>query len=126
LDIPTEIKGVITVSAIQQSGTKASFSNYGKNIIDVTAPGVGILSTGWPGSADYQFLSGTSMASPHVTGVIALMESQRPGLPLKKITKRLYKDSVDIPCGGAPGCQGPADNNGFYGRGVVNALNAVS
>jgi subtilisin family serine protease len=125
LDIPTEIKGVITVSAIQQSGTKASFSNYGKNIIDVTAPGVGILSTGWPGSADYQFLSGTSMASPHVTGVIALMESQHPGLALKKITKRLYKDSVDIPCGGAPGCQGPDDNNGFYGRGVVNALNAV-
>ena len=66
------------------------------------------------------------MASPHVTGVIALMESRHPGLSLKKITKRLYKDSVDTPCGGAPGCEGSADNNGFFGRGVVNALNAVS
>jgi subtilisin family serine protease len=126
LDIPTEIKGVITVSAIQQSGTLASFSNYGKGIIDVAAPGVNILSTGWPGSSDYHFLSGTSMATPHVTGVIALMESRHPGLSLKEITRRLYKDSVDTPCGGATGCSGPPDNNGFYGRGVVNALNAVN
>ena len=126
LDIPTEIKGVITVSAIQQSGTKASFSNYGKDIIDVAAPGVSILSTGWPGSQDYHFLSGTSMASPHVTGVIALMESRHPGLSLKKITKRLFNGLRRHPVRRCAGCQGPADNNGFYGHGVVNALNAVN
>ena len=126
LDLPTEHKGVITVSAIQQSGTKASFSNYGKNKIDVAAPGVGVLSTIWPGDQAYGSFSGTSMASPHVAGVIALIESTTPGLSLKQMTQRLYDTSVDKACGGAPGCEGPADNNGFYGRGVVNALNAVS
>ena len=126
LDMPTELKGVITVSAIQQSGTKAGFSNYGWNKIDVAAPGVSILSTLWPGTGSYGSLSGTSMASPHTAGVVALIESTTPGLSLKEMTQRLYLTSVDTACGGAPGCQGPADNNGFYGRGVVNALNAVS
>ena len=126
IDMPTEHKGVITVSAIQQSGTKASFSNYGKGIIDVAAPGNGILSTTWPGTSSYGSLSGTSMASPHVAGVIALIESTTPGLSLREMTRRLYLTSVDTPCGGAPTCEGPAENNGFYGRGVVNALNAVS
>jgi subtilisin family serine protease len=117
---------VITVSAIQQSGTKASFSNYGKNKIDVAAPGVNVLSTTWPGTSSYGNLSGTSMASPHVAGVVALIESTTPGLSLKQMTQRLYDTSVDTPCGGAPTCEGPPENNGFYGRGVVNALNAVS
>jgi subtilisin family serine protease len=126
LDLPTEHKGVITVSAIQQSGTKASFSNYGLDVIDVAAPGVNILSTLWPGTSSYGSLSGTSMASPHVAGVVALIESTTPGLSVKQMLQRLYQTSVDTPCGGAPGCEGTADNNGFYGHGVVNALNAVS
>jgi subtilisin family serine protease len=124
LDLPTEHKGVVTVSAIQQSGTKASFSNYGLNVIDVAAPGVNILST-LPGN-QYGFLSGTSMASPHVAGVVALIESTTPGLSVKQMLERLYQTSVDTGCGGAPGCEGPKDDNGFYGHGVVNALNAVS
>jgi subtilisin family serine protease len=125
LEMPGENKGVIIVSAIQQSGTMASFSNYGKGIIDVAAPGVNILSTVWPGTSSYGTLSGTSMASPHVAGVIALLESAHPGLSLKDLTKKLYKTSVDTPCGGASGCEGTSSNNGFYGHGVVNALNVV-
>jgi len=126
LDMPTEMKGVITVAAIQQAGTKASFSNYGKGKIDVAAPGQGILSTVWPGTSGYGNLSGTSMASPHVAGVVALIESTTPGLSVKEMTRRLYQTSVDTDCGGAPTCEGTPENNGFYGRGVVNALNAVS
>jgi subtilisin family serine protease len=126
LDIPTEAKGVITVSSIQSTGTKSGFSNYGLGVIDVAAPGSSILSSVWPGDSAYASFSGTSMASPHVAGVIALMESKKPGLSLKKITKKLYKQSVDTACGGASGCVGTPANNGFYGRGVVNALNAVS
>jgi subtilisin family serine protease len=126
LDLPTEHKGVITTSAIQQNGTKASFSNYGRDVIDVAAPGVNILSTVWPGDSSYGTLSGTSMASPHVAGVVALIESTTPGLSINQMLQRLYDTSVDTPCGGASGCTGPADNNSFYGHGVVNALNAVS
>lgn len=125
-ETPGENDGVITVSAIQQSGTKAGFSNYGEGKIDVAAPGVSILSTTWPGTTTYGLLSGTSMASPHVAGVVALIESVQPGLSLRKITKRLYASSVDTSCAGATGCTGPPGNNGFYGHGVVNALNAVS
>lgn len=126
LDIPAEVKGVIAVAALDQSGNKASFSNYGKNIVDVTAPGVSILSTLWPGDDAYGFLSGTSMASPHVAGVVALIDSAHPGLSLKQMTKRLNKTSVDIGCRGASGCEGSPRNNGFFGHGVVNALAGVS
>ena len=51
--------------------------------------------------------------------------ARRSGLSLKALTKKLYKTSIDTACGGAPGCEGPPDDNGFYGHGVVNALKAV-
>jgi subtilisin family serine protease len=125
LTIPAEIDGVIAVSAIGQDGKKAGFSNYGKNHIDVAAPGVNILSTYWPEDDVYAFLSGTSMASPHVAGVVALLDAAHPGLSVKKLTKLLYKSAVDTPCDGATGCEGTAKNNGFFGHGIVDALNAV-
>jgi subtilisin family serine protease len=125
LDIPTEIDGVVTTSAIQQSLAKASFSNYGLDKIDVAAPGVGILSTTWPGSSSYGSLSGTSMASPHVAGVVALIESVDPGLSVDKMLKRLYKTAVDKACPGGTSCEGSPKNNGYFGRGIVNAKKAV-
>jgi subtilisin family serine protease len=127
LSVPAEIEGVITVSAIQSDLHKAGFSNYGKGKIDVAAPGVNVLSTLWNGSSydQYGYLSGTSMASPHVAGIVALIESVKPGMSLEKITKIVYKTSVDTGCGGASGCEGDASNNGFFGRGIVNALNVV-
>jgi subtilisin family serine protease len=60
---------IISVSAITSSGAKASFSNYGANSVDIGAPGSGIYST-LPGG--YGSYSGTSMATPHVTGAAAL------------------------------------------------------
>lgn len=65
---------IISVAAITSSGAKASFSNYGQTSVDLGAPGSGIYSTlpGKNGTSKYGSYSGTSMATPHVTGAAAL------------------------------------------------------
>jgi hypothetical protein len=68
---------VIAVAAIDKSGNLASFSNYGSTTVDLGAPGVGIVST-LPFNS-YGSYSGTSMATPHVTGAVALYAASHPG-----------------------------------------------
>jgi subtilisin family serine protease len=68
---------VISVAAIDQNGLKASFSDYGQQTVDLGAPGVAIQSTKLGGT--YGTMSGTSMATPHVAGAIALYASTHPG-----------------------------------------------
>jgi len=70
--------GVFTVAASDRNDNKASFSNFGASTVDLAAPGVNILST-LPGNR-YGSYSGTSMATPHVTGVAVLLKSQNPAL----------------------------------------------
>lgn len=65
------------MAATDDTDRLASFSNFGATSVDLAAPGVGIMST-LPGGR-YGRYSGTSMASPHVAGVAALIESQQPG-----------------------------------------------
>lgn len=72
----------ITVAATASTGALAPFSNYGNISVHVAAPGSGILST-WSttvvGSTGYNTISGTSMATPHVTGIAALVRGKMPG-----------------------------------------------
>jgi subtilisin family serine protease len=124
-DIPTELDGVVTVSALGQDRNKASFSNFGEGVIDVSAPGARIVST-WPGGR-YATASGTSMASPHVAGVLALLKSTHPDATPAQLISLLEKQADDAACPAAPSlCVGQPEDNGFYGEGIVNALDAVA
>lgn len=67
---------IVSVAATDDQDNLASFSNYGNASVDLGAPGVGIMSTVPGGYARY---NGTSMATPHVTGVAALAKSRNPG-----------------------------------------------
>ncbi|MEW2490214.1 S8 family serine peptidase [Streptomyces sp. NPDC048411] len=148
LDIPAMLPGVVTVSATGAKGLKSSYSNYGNGVIDVAAPGGdstiyqtpappatsgGILST-LPGGK-YGYKNGTSMASPHVAGVVALIKSSHPHASAAAV-KALLLSQADATACGAPYdinndgkidavCEGSTNSNGFYGAGIVNALNAV-
>lgn len=73
---PVPFDNVIAVGASDQSDRMAAFSNYGEKTVDVFAPGVNIFST-LPNNG-YAFNNGTSMATPHVTGLAVLMKQAMP------------------------------------------------
>ncbi|WP_018155532.1 S8 family peptidase [Demetria terragena] len=125
--IPAEMPGVVSVGATQTARdiwTKRFSSNYGADKITVVAPGSRILST-VPGGG-YGSLSGTSMAAPHVAGVLALMKASHPDATPAELTSMLIRDATPVPCAGAPRCLGTPELNNFFGHGFVNALKAVS
>jgi subtilisin family serine protease len=134
-DIPTELDGVVTVSSMQRfpAGTMdsrlSSFSNRGLGKIDVAAPGSSILSTVVANNG-YGIKSGTSMASPHVAGVLALMKSVHPAWTPAQMIEKLRQQADDKACGTTTGtglpCVGTPEDNSFFGEGVVDALDAVS
>ncbi|HMQ49348.1 MAG TPA: S8 family serine peptidase [Saprospiraceae bacterium] len=91
--VPAGVKGVLTVSAVDQSLSKASFSNAVSEVeMAVAAPGVQIYST-FPGDA-YQTFNGTSMATPYVAGLAALLKSMDPSLETKDIYEILNVTGV--------------------------------
>ena len=83
---------VVAVAATDNKDALASFSNYGATTVDIAAPGVGILST-LPGNT-YGTYSGTSMATPHVSGALSLIWDQNPTFTYSQVIAKLYS-SVD-------------------------------
>jgi serine protease len=120
---PANCAGVITVAAVNRSGGKASYSNYGTNV-DVAAPGGdsggAILST-WnagtstPAGDNYGYMMGTSMATPHVAGVAALMLAKNPNLTPDEVEAKLKASARAFPAA-CSGC----------GAGIVDAAAAVN
>jgi hypothetical protein len=88
-----DLDNIISVAATNQNDLLASFSNYGPISVDVAAPGVNIYSTK-AGNA-YQYLGGTSMATPHVSGLAALIWSANSGLTYAQVKDRILS-GVDV------------------------------
>ena len=148
-DYPAMLPGVVTVSATGAKDLKASYSNYGADVIDVAAPGGDrteyqtpaapavngrILSTTVNGG--YNYKAGTSMASPHAAGVLALLKSTHPYASPAALKALLYAQADEHACTNPYDingdgtvdavCEEGADKkNGFYGAGIVDALDAV-
>lgn len=86
------LDNIISVAASDQDDNLASFSNYGRNSVDVMAPGVTIYSTCL--NETYCPNQGTSMATPHVTGIAGLILSRNPALTYAQV-KSAILDNVD-------------------------------
>lgn len=124
---PASCSGVVTVAAVNRSGGKAYYSNFGA-AVDVAAPGGdmrtnaadGILSTlnsgsSTPGADNYAYYQGTSMATPHVAAAVALMLSKNPALTPEQVESLLKSSS-----------RGFSVTCTQCGTGIVNALAAVN
>src|SRR5262245_2214279 len=85
-------EAVIAVAAIDSGGSKASWSSYGATTVDLGAPGVSVLST--VPTNGYAYYSGTSMATPHVTGAVALYASAFPAATASEIRSALLGNTL--------------------------------
>lgn len=108
-----QVPNVLAVAAIDNQGQLASFSNYGKNTVHVGAPGVNIVSTTLAG---YESWSGTSMATPHVSGVAALLLSHDKTLTFAQLKNRIITTARPI-----AGLRGKVSSGG-----LVNAYDALT
>src|SRR5262249_41037825 len=89
------LDNVVSVAATDRNDNLASFSNYGPHTVTLGAPGVEILST-IPGNK-YGFNSGTSMATPHVTGVLALVWSEHPDWTYRQVINQVTNTVDRLP-----------------------------
>ncbi len=132
---PANCNGVITVAATDRNGSRAYYSNYG-SLVEISAPGGaqsfandpnGILSTlntgtTVPISDTYVYYQGTSMATPHVTGVVSLMFSLNPSLTPAQVLQILQSTARPFPSGS--NCKPPTTYS--CGSGMLDAAAAVN
>lgn len=107
---PAAYRNAIAVAATNRSDDRASFSTMG-DWVDVSAPGVGILST-LPGG--YGYMGGTSMATPHVAALAGLLADR--GLSNQQIRDRIVSSTVDL---------GPDGRDPYFGAGRMDAARAL-
>ena len=126
---PANCSGVIAVGATTRSGGRAGYSNYGSRVT-LSAPGGGggggVLSTyntgpTTPRADAYAYFQGTSMATPHVSGVVSLMLAVNPSLNPAQVAQRLQQTARAFPTGTGADC-----STALCGAGIVNAAAAVS
>ncbi|WP_127508195.1 S8 family peptidase [Paenibacillus humicus] len=110
---PAAYPEVFAVASTDSKGQKSSFSNFG-DYIDVAAPGDSIAST-YPGS-QYAALSGTSMASPHVAALAALIRSRNPDLTNVQVMDIMRRTAIDL---GAKG------KDSYFGYGQIDIDKAL-
>jgi hypothetical protein len=110
---PASYNSVISVAAIDSNMVRASFSQYNDQV-ELAAPGVAVLST-VPGNL-YEAWSGTSMATPHVSGVAALVWSSDTSLTNAEVRSALQASAHDL---------GATGKDNYYGYGLVQAKDAL-
>jgi len=110
---PAGYPEVLAVGSTNEKLERSFYSNYGKHT-DVTAPGEHIPST-FIGD-QYVMMSGTSMSSPHVAGVAALIRSQNEDLTNEEVYERIRNTAEDL---------GPKGFDHYYGYGIANASKAL-
>jgi len=113
ISYPAKHDPVLAVGATDHNDHRAYFSNFGDEL-DVVAPGVTIFST--VPNDGYDAFSGTSMASPHVAGVVGLLLAQRPDLSNGQVREILRQSADDL---------GESGFDRYYGYGRVNAYQAL-
>jgi thermitase len=114
LNYPAAYPNVVSVAATDQSDARASFSNANADV-EIAAPGVDITST-W-NNGGYDTISGTSMATPHVSGVAAIIRARYPSATAAQIVAKLDGAVDDL---------GPAGRDPSFGFGRVDLLQAAT
>lgn len=92
-----DLDNIVAVAAVDRTGGLASWSNYGRQSVDLGAPGVSIFSTLADSDTAFGTYSGTSMATPHVAGVAALVLANEPTLGLAELKNRLVNTAKLLP-----------------------------
>jgi len=120
---------VLGVAATDVNDQKVDFSNFGFNCVDISAPGKRILTTAFlpsnPSENVLVYGSGTSMATPIVSGIAALLKSTNVNLSNVDLRNVLLKTADNIDAFNQTACLG-GSCNGFLGKGRVNALTAIA